>query len=120
MTSVVVAPVVSGEPPTLKEAQKILQRVVEGAVNKNCTWKQGWEPNLIQSFVKRLEEGKYQVFHNLSNPSYALSLSLVGSPGNIQVIEQDKDYFTVLIKDGDQKIFDCDFRFAMCINEQKR
>jgi hypothetical protein len=114
MTKIVVTEIKDGKKPSNKEIKKQLSKMIEGAANKDGTWKKGWQPALLQSYIKRLGEGKYEVVHNLNNNKYALSISTIKGEGGCFLLEQNNISFIFEIKKGDANI-DADFRFAMSV-----
>lgn len=116
MTQVIVLPVVNGELPSRAAIDKQHSLMVEGAANADGTWKKGWEPKLLQCFIRKAPHAVYTVVHNV-NRNYALSMSLVKpEPGiKLEVLEQTKKDFTFRIIDEKEDFIDWSFRFAMSI-----
>ena len=91
-----------------------LVKSLEGAANKDGTWKKGWEPT-VQSFIRKEGTGDYVVVHNINRLDYSLSVSLVPSqPGTISISDQTDVSFRVKFTRGKEP-FDSDFRFAIGI-----
>lgn len=90
---------------------------LEGAVNKDGSWKRGWQP-LGQCYVRKEKEinGVYTVVHNLNTIKYSLIASLLKTPGAIEISNLTSIDFIVTIKE-DNKLIDRDFRFAIRVSE---
>lgn len=99
--------------PSKEEIQLKLFKSLEGACNKDGTFKKGWEPT-VQSYARKEGIGNYVVVHNLNRLDYSLSVSLLSQPGSFKVSEQGAVSFR-LETFLDKEPTDFDFRFAMCI-----
>ena len=114
MTQVVMLEMKNIERPTEKDTLSQLSQMIEGACNEDGSWKKGWQPNLIQTYVRHEDVGKYVVVHNLNNNRYSLSVSLIKANGNIAISDMNDISFRIDISiSGEAK--DCGFRFAISV-----
>lgn len=105
--------VVTREGASQKEIQLKLFNSLEGACNKDGTFKRGWEPT-VQSYVRKEGVGNYVVVHNLNREDYSLSVGLLSQPGSFEIAEQGPVSFR-LKTSLNKEPTDFDFRFAICI-----
>lgn len=105
--------VVTREGASQKEIQLKLFNSLEGACNKDGTFKRGWEPT-VQSYVRKEGVGNYVVVHNLKRLDYSISVSLLSQPGSFKLSEQSDVSFR-LEAFLDKEPTDFDFRFNICI-----
>lgn len=115
MTQIVIVPLDGTKRPKSTEILSQLSKMIEGACNEDGSWKQGWEPNLVQCYVRKDGVGLYTVVHNVNNLSYSLSVALVKASGNISILDQNANSFTIETK-PDNETKDCAFRFAISVN----
>lgn len=86
---------------------------LEGACNKDGTFKRGWEPT-VQSFVRREGVGDYVVVHNLNDVHYSLNVSLLSQPGSFEISDQNEVSFRLKTY-LDRIPTDFEFRFNICM-----
>lgn len=114
MTQVIIVPLNGTKRPDRKLTLDQLSKMVEGACNIDGSWRQGWEPSLVQCYLRKEDLGVYTIVHNINKLNYSLSVSLIKSSGNIVIKDQSANSFTIETW-PDSKLQDCAFRFAISV-----
>lgn len=115
MSKVIVTKVKDGKKPSKTEINNKITQMIEGAANADGSWKKGWQPSLLQCYIKKDEVGVYTVVHNLERKDYSLSLSPIKVECNYKILWQGALSFTFEARDSEQNLIDIPFRFAMSI-----
>lgn len=103
------------ELPTREQIIKKQSEMIEGACNADGSWKRGWEPALIQCYVKKDETGVYTVVHNINKTNYSLSISPIKVECNHKIRHQGPYSFTFEAWDQEKNPIDIPFRFAISV-----
>lgn len=115
MTKVIVVKIKDGERPSKKQINSQLSKMIEGAANEDGSWKRGWEPALLQCYIKKEDVGVYTFVHNLDRLDYSLNLSPIKMQCKYSIIHQGRHSFTFEAKDNEDNYIDIPFRFAISI-----
>ena len=114
MTHVVVVELKDRKMPDAKVIKRKIAKMIEGAVNADGSWKKGWEPALLQCYMRKEGDGIYTFVHNLNRADYSLSHNTLREGGTFIRYMGDVS-FTVETHDKDQNLVDLDWRFALNI-----
>ena len=114
MTKVVAIELENGKVPSASKIKKKISKMIEGALNANGSWKRGWEPVLLQAYMRREEEGVYTYVHNLNRSDYSLSHNTLHGGGTF-IRNMGPVSFTIETRDENQELKDLDWRFALNI-----